>query len=102
MRGSLHNAQSYFDETTCQVWYPATQFLVATAMGTGFPLATVCATHRRKKDHGRAEAMLIAAWALGLRILPETDTVRMVPPEEGSKDAAALDELLEDEEEEAE
>ena len=26
-------------------------------------------THRRKKDHGRAEALLIVAWALGLRAL---------------------------------
>lgn len=25
--------------------------------------------HRRKKDHGRAEALLIVAWALGLRAL---------------------------------
>lgn len=25
---------------------------------------------RRKKDHGRAEALLIAAWALGVRAAP--------------------------------
>lgn len=57
--------------------------------------------HRRKKDHGRAEAMLIAAWALGLRVLPDTDKVKVVPPEEGSKDAAVLDELLDEDIEEA-
>lgn len=27
-------------------------------------------TPRRKKDHGRAEALLMAAWALGVRMQP--------------------------------
>ena len=57
---------------------------------------------RRKKDHGRAEAMLIAAWALGLRIEPETDSVRVVPTtalEESSEEAEDVLPLEEDVEE---
>jgi hypothetical protein len=42
----------------------------------------MCLVTRRKKDHGRAEAMLIAAWALGVRTAPEA----------ADEDAAALDE----------
>jgi len=33
---------------------------------------------RRKKDHGRAEALLIVAWALGIRVPPELDTAKKV------------------------
>lgn len=35
---------------------------------------------RRKKDHGRAEAMLIAAWGLGMRVAADTSA----PPGCGS------------------
>jgi hypothetical protein len=52
---------------------------------------------RRKKDHGRAEAMLIAAWALGLRIQPDSEEVAVVPPVETQK--ASLDDLLSEEDE---
>ena len=37
---------------------------------------------RRKKDHGRAEAMLIAAWALGVRITPDADAEEAAGSEE--------------------
>ena len=46
--------------------------------------------------------MLIAAWALGLRIEPETDSVRVVPPtelEEGNEEAEDVLPLEEDVEE---
>ncbi|KAK9917106.1 hypothetical protein WJX75_000945 [Coccomyxa subellipsoidea] len=52
---------------------------------------------KRKKDHGRAEAMLIAAWALGLRIQPDSEEVAVVPPVETQK--ASLDDLLSEEDE---
>ena len=32
---------------------------------------------RRKKDHGRAEAMLIAAWGLGMRITADNSAPRV-------------------------
>ncbi|BDA48572.1 Holliday junction resolvase MOC1, chloroplastic [Coccomyxa sp. Obi] len=50
---------------------------------------------KRKKDHGRAEAMLIAAWALGLRIQPDSGDVTVVPPVETQE--ASLDDLLSEE-----
>ena len=49
---------------------------------------------RRKKDHGRAEAMLIAAWALGLRIEPETDSVRVVPAAEVEVSSEEAEDVL--------
>ena len=51
---------------------------------------------------GGAEAMLIAAWALGLRIEPETDSVHVVPTtelEESSEEAEDVMPLEEDVEE---
>ena len=51
-------------------------------------------SHRRKKDHGRAEAMLIAAWALGLRIEPETDSVRVVPAAEVEESSEETEDVL--------
>lgn len=54
---------------------------------------------RRKKDHGRAEAMLIAAWALGLRIEPETDNVIVVPAAESKESSEDVEDVLPLEEE---
>lgn len=56
-----------------------------------------CMPARRKKDHGRAEAMLIAAWALGVRIAPEAaveDAAALESEEEGERDAVELAELV--------
>ncbi|EIE27621.1 hypothetical protein COCSUDRAFT_52223 [Coccomyxa subellipsoidea C-169] len=50
---------------------------------------------KRKKDHGRAEAMLIAAWALGLRIQADSGDVIVAPPVEPQE--ASLDDLLSEE-----
>ena len=54
---------------------------------------------RRKKDHGRAEAMLIAAWALGLRIEPETESVIVVPAAESKENSDDAEDVLPLEEE---
>ena len=54
---------------------------------------------RRKKDHGRAEAMLIAAWALGLRIEPETESVVVVPAAESNESGEDTEDVMPLEEE---
>lgn len=48
---------------------------------------------KRKKDHGRAEALLIAAWALGVRATaaPSTDIVSTVDSDDYDEDS---DEIL--------
>ena len=38
--------------------------------------------------------MLIAAWALGLRIEPETDSVRMVPTTESEESSEEAEDVL--------
>ncbi len=67
-----------------------TIFLWKNAASIGF--YALC---RRKKDHGRAEAMLIAAWALGLRIQADSGDVIVAPPVEPQE--ASLDDLLSEE-----
>ena len=65
----------------------------------GWVTTRLSAWCRRKKDHGRAEAMLIAAWALGLRIERETESVIVVPPAESKDSSEDAEDMLQLEEE---
>ena len=44
---------------------------------------------RRKKDHGRAEALLIAAWALGVRAAPPPAVATLSDEEEAGEPSEA-------------
>ena len=41
---------------------------------------------RRKKDHGRAEALLLLAWAMGIRV--QTQSHKQNPPEKTNESLA--------------
>ena len=47
---------------------------------------------RRKKDHGRAEALLIVAWALGIRVPPASETAEKLAAIEPSGEDSLSDE----------
>ena len=62
----------------------------AVHMVSAAPVTCIC---RRKKDHGRAEAMLIAAWGVGLRL----NTLAPDASQEDNSCSAALEaEALQD------